>query len=163
MTARGVANYFIRKAADEGLELTQLKLQKLVYYAYAWNLAHGQPPLFSEDVVAWPHGPVVRELWEEFNEFGSCPIDRLASEVDWSTTPPGRKTPISGQQDGFEKRILGAVWERYKGYSGIALSNMTHGPEEPWTLIRKQFPANSRPVIPDELIKKQFEPRLVRQ
>lgn len=161
-TARAVANFFIKKASDEGLELDQLKLQKLVYYAYAWNAAHDKDPLFEEDVIAWPHGPVVRELWEEFKSFGREPIDRFALETDWMQEPPTTSTPIAGDSE-FERRLLSAVWDRYKKFSGVSLSNMTHGPDEPWSIVKKQMPNVERPRIPHDLIKKQFEPRLVRK
>lgn len=162
MTARSVANFFISEARREGILLDQLKLQKLVYYAYAWNLAHGKPPLFEEDIVAWPHGPVVRELWDEFKSFGRDPIDRLAIEKDWTHDPPTSSTPIAGQE-GFERDLLNTVWNRYKDFSGVALSNMTHAENEPWSVIRKQTPSDARPRIPDELIQRLFEPRLVRE
>ena len=59
-TVFDVAKYIAEKTG----ELTAMKLQKLVYYAEAWNLAWDGEPLFSENFEAWANGPVVPELYQ---------------------------------------------------------------------------------------------------
>ncbi|MDB6118895.1 MAG: putative prophage protein, partial [Verrucomicrobiaceae bacterium] len=71
--ALDVAKYFLSKAdADEaGDVISNLKLQKLLYYAQGFHLALTGAPLFEEDIQAWVHGPVVREVWQAFNQYGA--------------------------------------------------------------------------------------------
>ena len=58
--AKIVARWFVNHAdRASGEAITQLKLQKLVYYADAWFLANFDEPLIKEDFEAWAHGPVV--------------------------------------------------------------------------------------------------------
>jgi uncharacterized phage-associated protein len=45
---------------DIGDVISNLKLQKLLYYAQGFYLAIYGKALFEEDIVAWEHGPVVR-------------------------------------------------------------------------------------------------------
>ena len=67
-TAERVADYIIRSAHESGELITNLKLQKLVYYAQAWHLALFDEPLFDDPIEAWVHGPVVSSLYSKFPE-----------------------------------------------------------------------------------------------
>ncbi len=61
-----IANYFIwRVNAHEefGENITNLQLQKLLYYAQGFNVAWYGRPLFLQPIEAWVHGPVVRDLY----------------------------------------------------------------------------------------------------
>jgi uncharacterized phage-associated protein len=69
-----IANFFIDLANNTGSFISNLKLQKLVYYSQAWHLAlHGEP-LFEEDFEAWIHGPVLPNLYHTYKHFGWKPI-----------------------------------------------------------------------------------------
>lgn len=67
LSAIDVAKYLLilvdREAGDA---ITQLKLQKLMYIAQGIHLALYDKPLLKEEIEAWQHGPVVRELYNEF-------------------------------------------------------------------------------------------------
>jgi uncharacterized phage-associated protein len=67
-----VANYFLKRQEPEvGDLMTNLKLQKLVYYAQGFYLAMMDSPLFNEPIEAWEHGPVCVPLYHEYKNFGS--------------------------------------------------------------------------------------------
>ena len=73
MSAQQVADYFLASADEEEL-VTNMKLQKLLYYAQGFHLAvHGEP-LFHDPIVAWSHGPVVPEVYHRFKHNGSSGI-----------------------------------------------------------------------------------------
>lgn len=74
ITYQDVANFFLAFANDRGETVTNLKLQKLVYYAQAWFLANYGRPLFKGDFQAWVRGPVLPELYHTYKERGSAPI-----------------------------------------------------------------------------------------
>lgn len=65
-SALDVAKWFIRRnrieEAKEADKLSLLKLLKLLYYAEGCSLALNDRSLFSEDIIAWEHGPVVIDL-----------------------------------------------------------------------------------------------------
>lgn len=71
MKAVDVAKYFItingqKNSDDEGNNLSKLKLQKLLYYAQGYYLALYNEALFDEEIRAWEHGPVVKEVYDHF-------------------------------------------------------------------------------------------------
>lgn len=126
-----VANFFLRKAAEEDRPLTQMKLLKLVYIAYGWVYAVLDRPLFEEDIEAWLHGPVIPALYDEFKRFGSNPIDRRANEFDLETLELTQ--PEINPKDTDLLIILDVVWDSFKRFSAWDLRNKTHERGTPWT------------------------------
>lgn len=164
-TAAAVANEFLAlRDADPGYPpITPMKLQKLVFYAHAWYLATHDDPLFAEDIEAWPWGPVVRGLYRDFVSFGRSEITGAkASEMgkvgsspfDFSITYP------AGVPDEI-KPFIKQVWDVHKKFTGVQLSNSTHAPNEPWTIVKENYGSlDSKPIIPNELIKEVFAQKL---
>ena len=58
----------------EGDGISNLKLQKLVYYAQGFYSAMFDKPLFNNTISAWIHGPVVEDLYHDYKQYGSNPI-----------------------------------------------------------------------------------------
>lgn len=96
--------------------VTNLKLQKLLYYAQGFNLAIHGKPLFKEEVLAWEHGPVVREVYNEYRDNSSTPIQVM--------TCPSTLTKQ-------ERELVENVWNVYGQFSAWKLRDMTHN-ETPW-------------------------------
>jgi uncharacterized phage-associated protein len=88
-SAFDIANYFLFKAANDEDFISNLKLQKLVYYAQGLSLALHNTPLFLEDVEAWTYGPVIPQLYHAYKEHGSNGIpanpDFDPEEIDENT------------------------------------------------------------------------------
>ena len=115
ITALDVANYFLAQTDEEAGDLiSNLKLQKLVYYAQGFHLAMFEKRvLFPEDIEAWTHGPVVDSLYHEFKTFGAGPIPR-----------PTNFDPeiLSSEQ----RELLDEVYKVYGQFSAWKLRNLTH-------------------------------------
>lgn len=142
MQTKSVANFFLKLGFEEEIEISPMKLQKLLFYAQGWHLGFTGGLLFDEQVECWRYGPVVRSIFDHFREFGSSPIDRLATKHKfvngkWKIVYP--KVPNSCNQD--TKDILTTVWSEYKNYSAFRLSNMTHEEGGPWHTV---FIANNQ-------------------
>ncbi|MGN6477898.1 MAG: Panacea domain-containing protein, partial [Flavipsychrobacter sp.] len=58
-----IAYAFVIKGIEEGNPVTQMKLQKLVYFANGIYLAQGYGPLIKESFQSWEYGPVVPEIY----------------------------------------------------------------------------------------------------
>lgn len=155
-TASHVANFMLDKAEEEGRPLTQMKLQKLVYIAYGWYLALTGERLFPEPIYAWPHGPVVRTLYDEFKHFGG---DRLyGRSVEFDLDSYDETTPRIPNTDKDTNLILNRVWQSYKGFSASQLRGKTHSTDAPWSQIYDE--RNRNRVIPDHLIAGHFSKRI---
>ena len=117
-----IANYFLfRSDADSGDLLSNLKLQKLCYYAAGVINAVrtlDERPLFNERIEAWTHGPVVPELYRLFRDHGSGSI------------PEYREFDIS-QLSEIDRAVLDDVYNFYGQFSAWKLRDMTHE-EAPW-------------------------------
>lgn len=162
-TAAAAANEFLNLAGAEGLPIDQMKLQKLLFYAHGWNLAMRNGPLFDQDFEAWPWGPVVRDIYFQTRECGRNPIEKRMQEI--RKTGPGALdftfVVPNGVDDPDTKIFIKSVWDSLKSYSGVQLSNATHSPGEPWTIVRDKFGnLDSKPSIPNDLIASVFGQKL---
>lgn len=153
--ALAVANYFLDKGADDGVPIDPLKLQKLVYFAHGWHLAVTGNPLFFQTVLAWPHGPVIRDLYHEFKNYRFHAIDGRATYYDREA---GERVPSVAAFDPLTKQVLERVWSVYKGYSGTALSVMAHDEGTPWHQIVGHLKPEQRrdAPIPNRLIREHY-------
>ena len=141
-----VARWFVAWADDDPeseAQLTNLKLQKLLYYAQGHWLANHDEPLFADPIQAWAHGPVVPAVYHEFKHFGSGAIDAeqvLGDEFDW------------GDFADVDAHLV-SVWNTYGQYAAWALRQRTHR-ESPW---RDAFDEDARgTVISNEALKAHF-------
>lgn len=111
-----VAKYFLLKAAQEGESITQLKLQKLVYLAYAYSLAAGMK-LFNEPIQAWPNGPVLPSLYQTLKSYGYNPIDQKFYDTNIDEL-------LEQLQE--VQPILDEVFDEYAPKSAFELVTITH-------------------------------------
>ena len=119
-----IAKWFIAWAEAEQEELSNLKLQKLLYYAQGYHLCERGAPLFSDQIQAWSHCPVVPQVYHQFKSSGNSSIELPPDDsFTWDEVDP------------VTSDLLSRVWNTYGGYSAGRLRNMTH--EE-----------RSRPVAP---------------
>jgi uncharacterized phage-associated protein len=114
-----VANYFLALAAQEDGELiSNMKIQKLVYYAQGFCLAIRGEPLFPEGIEAWTHGPVVPTLYHAFKAYGSNAIE-----------PPDKFNFTAFDEK--DQALLDNVYAVYGQYSTAGLRALTHE-DPPW-------------------------------
>jgi len=140
-----VANYFLKRQEPEAGDLmTNLKLQKLVYYAQGFYLAMMDSPLFNEPIEAWEHGPVCVPLYHEYKNFGSNPIP-VPVDVD-AYSIFNEKT----------HEILDMVHKYYGQFSAWKLRNLTHA-DTPWITAYN----NGRAEITHKSMMDYFKTQLV--
>lgn len=78
-----VAKYFLSlQGNDAGDAISNMKLQKLLYYAQGFALALLDKPLFDEDFEAWAHGPVLRCIYNKYkNDSNPCACSLFAEKL----------------------------------------------------------------------------------
>ena len=162
-SAKAVANHFLDLAEQDGTMLNPMKIQKLVYIAHGWHLAIVEKPLIHESVEAWTYGPVIPDLYHEFKQWGNEGIRNRAIEIHLSGAGDSllfrEDVPsIDGEcVDPIEvKSLLGRVWEVYKRFSAVQLSNMTHKEGTPWDVTWKKNDGKRSVSIDDSLIREHF-------
>lgn len=117
-SAKDVAKFALAQADADDNDISNLKLQKLCYYAQGLVTAMRGERLFEERVVAWDHGPVVTDIYHAYKEHGGRTIP-VVTDFDSSIF------------DKSDKQALEDIFEFYGQYSAWRLRNMTHE-EKPW-------------------------------
>jgi len=142
-SALDIANKIICKSASEdcGELVSNLKLQKLLYYMQGFHLAYFDAPLFSEDIEAWFYGPVVPVVYNKYKRYGNRGIGKNG------------ETPILLSDE--QEDIFCDVMNVYGNYSAIGLMNLTHK-ESPWATTT----IGNGNVISHEKMKRFFKTRL---
>lgn len=136
-----VAEYFLSLQGDDaGDAISNMKLQKLLYYAQGFALAVMDKSLFDEDFEAWEYGPVLRPVYDKYKRYGNSAIPRPKR---FSFAPYTKE----------ERDLLDEVYRAFGQYSAWALSEMTHQ-TPPWN----QTPRNA--VIPKSAMKEYFLTRV---
>src|ERR1700751_4482366 len=79
---RGIANFVLDFCEGQGRGVTNLALQKLVYFCHVWSLIELRRPLVRHKFEAWEFGPVLPYLYREFNSFDRTPILGRATRID---------------------------------------------------------------------------------
>ena len=140
ISAMDVAGYFLQKANNDGNLITNLKMQKLLYYAQAWYLVNFDAPLFKEDIDAWNLGPVVRDAYNTFKMYRASPIKYEAAEHEFIVFTEEQKDYLDEFYDAFCK------------FSAHELVNMSHN-EPPWENASQNKSDN---IISHESMKKYY-------
>lgn len=124
-----MADWFIQKSHQTGITITPKKLQKLLYYAYAWGLVFLNETsddlrnkLFDGSFEAWVHGPVDSEVYQEYKTYGYQSIDKVITNTIVINDEPA-------------DNILNQVWQIYGQYNADELEALTHQ-ELPWVHAR---------------------------
>lgn len=122
-TANTVGDYLVAFSQKHGDPMTNLKLQKLLYYAEGWYLALYDRSLFSDPIQAWVRGPVVYSVWKRYSDYGWKPITRRVATPEVSRRAA----------DHIEELML-----EYGDFSAFSLEKMTHA-EPPWRKARQDL------------------------
>jgi uncharacterized phage-associated protein len=119
-----VANYVIYLASqsivgDEGERegITNLKLQKILYFIEAYSLVVKGQSMFSDSIQAWEYGPVIPTAYHSFKQNKSDPI-----------------FPEEGYVvllDEERRKVIEDVWNTFNKFSASRLVEITHR-HTPW-------------------------------
>jgi uncharacterized phage-associated protein len=121
-----VARYILEKQ----VQISAMKLQKLIYYSQAWSLVWDDKALFDNTIEAWANGPVVRDFYD---------IHRGHYQISMTLLANLEKNKLNVEQ----KETVDAVLEAYGDKSAQWLSEQTHI-EAPWLKARTGLSDNER-------------------
>ena len=129
-----VCRHTINYSNDMNYGISNLKLQKVLYFIQAFFLISTSEPCFKERIEAWDFGPVVPEAYREYKQFGSSNIPRVSYIVDfdsediWNSTVKRYEDNTICEDD--QKRIEKVV-DKFSEYSATDLVSITHD-QAPW-------------------------------
>lgn len=123
------AYYLINKFNQNNCKVTNLQIQKLMYFfeAYYMNIHEDAEELYPCHFNAWAFGPVAIPLYTEFKKFGNNPIKLTQENID-------RGNEIKNEK----KKLLDNIYEAFKGVSSMTLVELTHMKDSPWDMVWKK-------------------------
>lgn len=134
MEALNVANYIIDNWSDK-FEITNLKLNKLVYYSQVESLRKYNHPLFDDIIEAWQYGPVEPGVYRAFSSNGRNCI---------------RKSTGSAILDETSKNLIDSVMNRLGMLSAFDLVILSHKPDGAWASVYS--PNTDNPITPEAIL-----------
>lgn len=137
-----IANKLLVMSEEAGELMTNMKLQKMLYYQQGFHLAYFGTSLFEDEIEAWMYGPVVPKVYNSYKQFGKeCLV--------------GDKEKVIPLQEEQEEALFAEVMRVYGKYSAIGLMEMTHE-EMPW----KSTPTGEGNIIAKQKMKDFFKTKL---
>lgn len=131
-----IAKYIIGKCTADNQPISNLQLQKILYFLQRKYLKEQGRPLFSDEIQAWQFGPVVPEVYYQYCGFGSRTIG-----MDYDVT-----------LDPQDKVLIDEVVEEKRSKKPWELVEETHAPDKAWAQIYEDG-AGNRQEIPMPLIR----------
>ena len=136
-----VAKYIILYCKQHGYSISNLKLQKLLYFVQAQFLVTLGISAFSEEIEAWDFGPVVPEAYRYFKEWGSSEIPAIVAR-------DAEKRILLEDQ-----KIMDAILDQCAFYSASYLVELTHN-QKPW---KDAYNGSYSRIISKNSIREYFE------
>lgn len=133
--ALDVAKYIITVCYSLHAPISNLKLQKMLYFVWIDFYKRTDRFLFSENFCAWQLGPVVPEVYYEFSSHAGRPIYRL----------------YNSSLDSRDENVINEIIHKYVNKSPSTLVDMSHKPGSAWDVIFDNGNGN-RKIIPFGLI-----------
>lgn len=147
-----IARFAINYSNKKEYGISNLKLQKILYFIQAYFLITVNKPCFSDSIEAWDFGPVVPVVYHEFKQFGSGNIPKIDSYFMGNIFDVKVKKFNDSSIDDCDKRNIESVIDEFKDFSATDLVKLTHS-QDPWKNAYVPFANN---VITNESIKEFF-------
>ncbi|WP_441238876.1 Panacea domain-containing protein [Bradyrhizobium sp. 930_D9_N1_4] len=129
---RSISNFVLDVADVEGRPVSNLSINKIVYFLHSNYLVEFGKPLVSAKIEAWEYGPVFRELYREFKKYGERAISGRAQRISVET---GNSETCNCELSELEQSFLEPMIRRYVRFSASTLVSMSHVPGGPWDQI----------------------------
>lgn len=153
---RCIANLMLDESARIGEPLTNLALQKLLYFAHAMFLIEQGRPLLSGYFEAWEYGPVHPAAYQAFKSAGANAIEFRATKLN---VVRGTREPLATPAEPEIIRHVARIIQSYGRMTPGRLVDISHAKGAPWHFVvdkgRTSLAFGMR--IPDEVIRERFK------
>ena len=134
-SAMDIAKYAVNKRYKMGKPISNLQLQKILYFLQIVFARNTGTLVFSDEFEAWPYGPVIRDVYVEFSDCGGFPIrQEFPIEV--------KDSLHSFLDAGIDLLAAKSPWE---------LVRISHAVGSPWDIVYNHD-GRHKGVISNELI-----------
>ena len=153
--ARAVANYLLDYGAEKAIPVGPLALQKVLFFLHGWWLLKTSEPLIRQAFEAWARGPVVRVV---YNAFNNTPRGEPITTRAWIFDIVARKRVLASSVFSEEEHeFIREKFEYYGRINAFDLVKMTHEPGGPWQIVWNEEIMSPGNIIDNFLIKARFD------
>lgn len=152
---RQIGNAILDAAARDGVTLSNLALNKIIYFAHAWYLALYSKPLVDSHFEAWQYGPMHPQIYHQLKRYSDQPIASRLTQIDMET---GRDIPVEVELSDEENDHIIKITRFYGVRSAAWLVDATHESGAPWDQVWSAAERTPCPgmIIPDELTERFY-------
>ena len=130
-----ICRYIINYSNDKEYDISNLKLQKLLYFIQAYFLIETKQPCFKEVIEAWDFGPVVPVVYNEYKQYAGTHIPYIESYLEYDTNNIWDSIKRIEYNDNIistnDKKLIEDVVDKLSNYTATDLVSITHK-QEPW-------------------------------
>ncbi len=137
--AKKLADYVLYKSNELGRPISNLQLQKILYFMWIDYYRYTQTKLFHNAFYAWQFGPVVLDVYSHYKKFGNAKIIKPNTSFVFNTEA--------------DNRIVDESITKYSKYTAFELVRMSHDNNGAWAKTFRNGLGNNF-IIPFELIQK---------
>lgn len=139
LTAKDIAKSIINYSNSINAPISNLKLQKLLYFTWIENYKQNLNYLFVDDFYAWQFGPVVPAVYFDYCAFGGLPIIEYI--------------PSQENVDCEAQEIVKKVVDKYKNYSALEMVALSHQEGHAWDTVYQGGKGNKQLIRFDDIIR----------
>ena len=126
---RAIANFVLDFCDGNGRKVTNLALQKIVYFCHVWSLIELSRPLIRHRFEAWEYGPVLPYLYREFKNYDRSPIVSRATQID---PVDGKRRIVPYDFESQTESLLNKIVAFYSRLPAGDLVELSHAEGGPW-------------------------------
>jgi uncharacterized phage-associated protein len=129
---REISNFILDFCQEKRRPITNLALQKILYFCHVWTLVDDGKPLVRHDFEAWEFGPVMQYVYHEFKQFEKSPITNRARRINAMT---GAKEIVPYNFDERTRNRLVNIIDFYSRLTPGQLVDLSHSVGGPWDKV----------------------------
>lgn len=150
-----IARYVINYCNKHDYDITNLKLQKMLYFIQGGFYLQKNKPCFEDDFECWQYGPVIPSVYSDFKIFGSNQLPEVHTlrkynfekgeyiHYDWDFS----------FEDDSDARLVDAYIDVLSKRTTYDLVRISHN-QSPW---RNNYEEGKHKIIPKRELKEYFE------
>lgn len=134
-----LSKYIVTKCMKDKKPISNLQLQKILYYIQVEFVRNRDCRVFIDDIEAWQFGPCVRSVYQKFCGSGSFPLRFEYENAD--------------NFNAEDKKVIDGIIEEKRDKEPWDLVDDVHADGKPWSCVYQNGKGNKN-IIPLEYIKK---------
>lgn len=154
-----VARYVINHSFYKHNGISNLKLQKVLYFIQVYFLVKTEKPCFDGIIEAWDFGPVVPEAYKKWEEFGSTIIYPIELYIEYNHDNIWLSEKIRFDEtiiNETDRKMINDIVDKFANYTSTDLVSMTHK-QTPW---KDAYKASQTTKITHDALLKYFKERI---